>query len=222
MKHLLFRQEMKHRRISKIKSKLYHKLKKRDKDREERKLVEYLEQIDPEAAEAYRSKEERKKVEERLKLRHSSNNKFSKTLKRFGGMENESLKQAFNEMVKEKNNLKQRTQTVTTKNALLSSGEEDSSEEEGSEEEEGNARGKAVSQIEKELMEAEASEGASESESEEEDVIKVSFEKKGPAKAKKEGDKGIMGLKFMKRAEERQKEQLKDQAKALIQQIKED
>lgn len=92
MKHLLFRQEMKHRRISKIKSKLYHKLKKRDKDREERKLVEYLEQIDPEAAEAYRSKEERKKVEERLKLRHSSNNKFSKTLKRFGGMENESLK----------------------------------------------------------------------------------------------------------------------------------
>lgn len=125
-------------------------------------------------------------------------------------------------MVKEKNNLKQRTQTVTTRNALLSSGEEESSEEEGSEVEEGDARGKAVSQIEKELMEAEASEGASESESEEEDVIKVSFKKKGPAKAKKEGDKGIMGLKFMKRAEERQKEQLKDQAKSLIQQIKDD
>jgi U3 small nucleolar RNA-associated protein 14 len=31
MKHLLFRQEMKNRRISKIKSKLYHKLKKREK-----------------------------------------------------------------------------------------------------------------------------------------------------------------------------------------------
>jgi len=43
MKHLLFRQEHKNRRISKIKSKLYHKLKKREKDREEKKLIDYLE-----------------------------------------------------------------------------------------------------------------------------------------------------------------------------------
>ena len=50
MKNLLFRQEMKNRRISKIKSKLYHKLKKREKEREEKKLIDYLEQIDPEAA----------------------------------------------------------------------------------------------------------------------------------------------------------------------------
>jgi U3 small nucleolar RNA-associated protein 14 len=112
MKSLLFRQEMKNRRVAKIKSKLYHKLKKREKDREEKKLIDYLEQIDPEAAQAYRLKEEQKKVEERLKLRHSSNNKFSKTLKRFGGMENESLKDAFNEMIREKNALKQRTKST--------------------------------------------------------------------------------------------------------------
>ena len=112
MKHLLFRQEHKNRRISKIKSKLYHKLKKREKDREEKKLIEYLEQIDPEAAENYRMKEEHKKVEERLKLRHSSNNKFSKTLKRFGGMENDNVREAFNEMIKEKNALKSRTKSV--------------------------------------------------------------------------------------------------------------
>jgi len=42
MKHLLFRQELKNRRVSKIKSKLYHKLKKREKEREEKKLVDYL------------------------------------------------------------------------------------------------------------------------------------------------------------------------------------
>jgi hypothetical protein len=36
--------------------------------------------IDPEAALAYKEKEEQKKVEERLKLRHSSNNKFAKRL----------------------------------------------------------------------------------------------------------------------------------------------
>jgi U3 small nucleolar RNA-associated protein 14 len=38
LKSLLFRQEIKNRRISKIKSKLYHKLKKKDKEREEEKL----------------------------------------------------------------------------------------------------------------------------------------------------------------------------------------
>ena len=129
---------MKNRRVSKIKSKLYHKLKKREKEREEKKLIDYLEQIDPEAAQAYREKEEHKKVEERLKLRHSSNNKFSKTLKRFGGMENENLKEAFNEMIKEKNALKQRMQRTvqSSKKAFGSSDDEDSYDDDGSEEEE--------------------------------------------------------------------------------------
>ena len=103
---------LKNKRIAKIKSKLYHKIKKRDKDREEKKLLEYLEQIDPEAAEAYRMKEEQKKVEERLKLRHSSDNRFAKKLKRFGNMEDKSVREAFNDMMKEKNQLKSRTKTT--------------------------------------------------------------------------------------------------------------
>ena len=103
---------MKNRRISKIKSKLYHKIKKREKDREEKKLIEYLEQIDPEAAQVYREKEEQKKVEERLRLRHATNNKFAKRLQRFGGMEDKNVREAFNEMVREKNALKQRTKKV--------------------------------------------------------------------------------------------------------------
>lgn len=104
---------MKNRRISKIKSKLYHKLKKRERDREEKKLIEYLEQIDPEAAQVYREKEEQKKVEERLKLRHATNNKFARKLQRFGGMEDKNVREKFNEMVREKNALKQRTKRVT-------------------------------------------------------------------------------------------------------------
>jgi Utp14 protein len=72
-------------------------------------------------------KEEQKKVEERLKLRHSSNNKFAKTLKRFGGMENENVREAFNEMMKEKNHLKSRTRTVqATKKNAFGSDDEDS------------------------------------------------------------------------------------------------
>jgi len=55
---------------------------------------------------AYKEKEEQKKVEERLKLRHSGNNKFAKKLKRFGDMDSENAKQAFHEMIREKNRLK--------------------------------------------------------------------------------------------------------------------
>ena len=56
LKSLLFKSEIKNRRVSKIKSKLYHKIKKRDKEREEKKLVDYMEQVDPAAAEAYAEK----------------------------------------------------------------------------------------------------------------------------------------------------------------------
>ena len=58
LKSLLFKSELKNRRVAKIKSKLYHKIKKRDKEREEKKLRDHLEMIDPEAAAVYREKEE--------------------------------------------------------------------------------------------------------------------------------------------------------------------
>ena len=50
LKSLLFKSEIKNRRVSKIKSKLYHKIKKRDKERENKKMRDHLELIDPEAA----------------------------------------------------------------------------------------------------------------------------------------------------------------------------
>lgn len=174
MKNLLFRQEHKNRRISKIKSKLYHKLKKREKEREEKKLLDYLEQIDPEAAEAYRMKEEMKKVEERLKLRHASNNKFAKTLKRFGGgVESENVREAFNDMMKEKQALRQRTKTVQkTRKALDSDEDSDESFESGSDSDseaeimdKAALKKQAISQIEKELMDLNDEDGDSENQS---------------------------------------------------------
>ena len=72
LRSLLFKSEIKNRRVSKIKSKLWHKIKKRDSDREAKKLRDHLELIDPEAAKAYREKEELKLVEERLRVRHGA------------------------------------------------------------------------------------------------------------------------------------------------------
>ena len=56
VKGILFRNEMKHKRVKKIKSKLYHKLKKKAKEREEEKLLTLLEENDPDAAREYREK----------------------------------------------------------------------------------------------------------------------------------------------------------------------
>jgi len=54
--------------------------------------------------------------------------------------------------------------------------------------------------------------------------IKVNFDEKPQGKQSKlkPQDKGIMGLKFMQRAEQTRKEVAKEQAKMLIDQIKED
>ena len=65
-----------------------------------------LEQIDPEAVKAYKEKEQLKQVEERVRQRHSSNNKFAKRLQRFGGMDEKKNRELFHEMVGEKNRLK--------------------------------------------------------------------------------------------------------------------
>ena len=150
MKHLLFRQEHKHRRIAKIKSKLYHKIKKREKDREEKKLLDYLEQVDPAAAAVYREKEEQRKVEERLRQRHATNNKFAKKLKRFGMMEHENVRESYNEMMREKNALKQRARGAADRD-----NDDDEDDEEASEASENELRRRAVEEIEAEVEDSE-------------------------------------------------------------------
>lgn len=108
-KSLLFRQEMKNKRIKKIKSKLYHKLKKKEKVREESKLKAYIEETDPEAAREAAEKEELKKAEERLSLRHGGHKKWAKDMRRFKGLaDNREIREQYHDMMREKNALKDR------------------------------------------------------------------------------------------------------------------
>ena len=111
---MLFKSEIKNRRIAKIKSKLYHKLKKKEKDREEKKLREYMEEIDPEAAKAYREKEELKVIEERLRVRHGTTSKFAKNLKRFKNMDEKDTREAYHQAVQDRNALLQKTKQTTS------------------------------------------------------------------------------------------------------------
>jgi U3 small nucleolar RNA-associated protein 14 len=112
LKSLLFRQEIKNRRIAKIKSKLYHKLKKKERDREETKLRQYMMEVDPEAAKAYQEKLDLKLVEERLRARHGTGTKYAKNLKRFRGMDDKQTRDAYHQAVLDRQALTKRQQKI--------------------------------------------------------------------------------------------------------------
>lgn len=152
-KHLLFRQELKNKRIKKIKSKLYHKLKKKDKVRDQNKLRSYIEEIDPEAAEGLAKNDELKMAEERLRLRHGGHKKWARDMRRFKGkMEDKETREQYHEMIREKNLLKQR-QTSTNKSTRAAHDfEEESYDSEDDEEMDADQlKQRAIDQIKGEL-----------------------------------------------------------------------
>lgn len=166
LKTLLFRQEIKNRRVSKIKSKLFHKLKKKDREREEEKLKQYMMEVDPEAAKAYQEKVELKQVEERLRMRHGTGTKYAKNLKRFRNMDDQETKDAFHQTVLDRQALTKRTERVGSESESDSSGsDEDMSDEE--------MKSKAIGEM-KELVDS-SSEGGEESSEEESDEIVMDF-----------------------------------------------
>ena len=96
-KALLFQKEISNRRKAKIKSKLFHKINKRRKEKEEMKVLQDLAQVDPEAVKNYLEKKKENRIEERMNLKHSINSKFQKTVKRFNLQNDQQIKEAIKE-----------------------------------------------------------------------------------------------------------------------------
>ncbi|KAL8482488.1 hypothetical protein ACS0TY_028602 [Phlomoides rotata] len=96
MRSLLFRHELKAKRIKKIKSKTYHRLLKKDK----KKAAEASIQMDPEAAKELAMKQEFKRAEARLTLKHKNNSKWAKRiLKRGLDAQDDATRAAFSEQL---------------------------------------------------------------------------------------------------------------------------
>ncbi|XVF32788.1 hypothetical protein REPUB_Repub17cG0112800 [Reevesia pubescens] len=76
MRSLLFHHEMKRKRIKKIKSKTYHRLK--NKDKLKAASAEML--MDPEAAKEQARKQEFKRAEERMTLKHKNKSKWARRI----------------------------------------------------------------------------------------------------------------------------------------------
>jgi U3 small nucleolar RNA-associated protein 14 len=92
---MIFYEEIKRRRISKIKSKLYHKIKKRQRLREEEKRVETL---SPHEKSEYVEKLMKNRIQERISLRHNTKNKHIQNLLRFSKFNKDSVQDAINEV----------------------------------------------------------------------------------------------------------------------------
>ncbi|KAK9281752.1 hypothetical protein L1049_004657 [Liquidambar formosana] len=96
MRSLLFRHEMKAKHIKKIKSKTFHRLLKKDR----LKATSADMQMDPEAAKEHAMKQEFKRAEERMTLKHKNSSKWAKRiLKRGLSVQDEGTRAAIAEQL---------------------------------------------------------------------------------------------------------------------------
>ena len=182
----LLQKEIENKRKAKIKSKLYHKIKKNKKLKEENDLLEQLGEVDPEAVQQYIDKKRNDRVQERMKLKHGLNSKFLRTIKRYHFDKDQQVKEAIKDNYQERDKLLQRIQGKEN--------DYDENEEEENYEEEENER------------EDESQEGVT-NENGEKNVV-MNFDDKRDNKNKKKNTKtennekmGVFSMPFIKNAE---------------------
>ncbi|ESN96389.1 hypothetical protein HELRODRAFT_189225 [Helobdella robusta] len=110
------------KRQGKIKSKRYHRLLRKSKRKEDEKKLEEMKVKDPEAYQQWLAKEERKRIEERMTLKHKGASKLMKRQTKYG-------KQAVQDMI-------QTGKELAAKKELDSDDDDDDEEEDADEEEE--------------------------------------------------------------------------------------
>ncbi|CAI9109376.1 OLC1v1009187C1 [Oldenlandia corymbosa var. corymbosa] len=121
LRSLLFRHEMKSKRIRKIKSKTYHRMLKRDKLKATASAME----MDPDAAKELAMKQEFKRAEERMRLIHKNNSKWAKRIMKRGlDVQDEGTRAAISEQ------LHQHAILTRKMNSLKDSSDESSDEDE--------------------------------------------------------------------------------------------
>eukprot|EP00357_Protocruzia_adherens_P017232 CAMPEP_0114979572 /NCGR_PEP_ID=MMETSP0216-20121206/4444_1 /TAXON_ID=223996 /ORGANISM="Protocruzia adherens, Strain Boccale" /LENGTH=739 /DNA_ID=CAMNT_0002340909 /DNA_START=32 /DNA_END=2251 /DNA_ORIENTATION=- len=209
MKNIQFYQELKAKRVSKIKSKMYHKIKKKAKQKDQLRLMERLDEVDPELAQQYRDKEELKRVRERASLRHATKNKYQQNLARFGEKEGDTVRDAIHEQARLRKELTKKMKSTSDRQ-----GEDDSSDEELFNKVRGSKL-KEARDLEDALMSDEEDDIATvkakamkalENEVQETDLDKLP-------------KKGLFGMSFMRKAIEKRNNEARENAKQLLEEL---
>lgn len=130
MRELLFREEKKAKRISKIKSKTYRRIARKQKQRELDKAREAgLVVEETEGNEDQRMKAERMRAQERATLKHKNAGKWAKNiLAAKGSHDMPEARQAINEQLQKSQHLRRQIQGSSSDDSSSSEGEDDSLE----------------------------------------------------------------------------------------------
>ncbi|RUP47697.1 Utp14 protein-domain-containing protein [Jimgerdemannia flammicorona] len=180
MRELMFREEIKAKRIAKIKSKTYRKIKKKEKEKNSL-MTEQLMDLDPELAGEERLKAEADRAAERMTLKHKNTGKWAKQMLKHG-QHDEGSRQAIMEQLQRGEDLKRKIQGIGSDEKL--------SDEEGA---------VNYSDIEDGDVEAVRRRAATEL-----DWLEESLQEEEGEGGKK---KGLLAMKFMQDAAKRQREE---------------
>ena len=235
MKSLLFHHEMKQRRINKIKSKTYRRLRKKLKEKSQLTPEELL-LLDPDEAERRRVKAEVERVRERMTLAHTNRSTWMKRQMRVNAtVQSGEVKQALEESQRIAQRLRRKVDSVDNNKRQDDSDEsEDGSEEDVEDGEDGEEEGEDGGQVQtsragqlKAALRLVEEEG-SEEEKEEEYVgfdrpPAAARDSNKPKAAAGSGNKsGLLGLKFMQRAMEEKRQQTREAKEQLETELKEE
>ncbi|GBG74923.1 hypothetical protein CBR_g19437 [Chara braunii] len=213
MRSLLFQHEAKARRMKKIKSKTYHRIKLKEEAKRAEKMKMAVEEMDPEAAREEEMKRERMRAEERLRLKHKNTSKWARRIIKRGlhAHNDDGTRDAIAEQLRMHQMLTRKI--ASSRKDEDSSDLEDSSDATSSEEEGGGGGGT-------EGGEAGAAAASSRA--------RIKAAAKGRAMLLKDLEEGkledapstgLFALPFMKRAIEKRKKEAEEEAMALLKEL---
>lgn len=195
LRALMFYEEQKQKRIKKIKSKLYHKIRNSQDKKAAEKQRKQLRELDPELAQKLDDEMAEKRAEERLTLKHTNTSKWVKHQLKRGVLADNDTRTAIAEQLRRGDELRRKMNAVD-------SDEDGDDEEDGDEDMEEDA----VTRLQKRLTkQANAL------------ITEIDDDAANAGKVK-----GLHGMKFMQRAVEKQREKARSEAEKLLRELRGD
>jgi U3 small nucleolar RNA-associated protein 14 len=189
-RELMFRAEAKAKRVAKIKSKTFRKLA-RKRAEKSGISIEDLERLDPEAAEEEREKQERQRAKERATLRHGAGGKFGRETAGGTTFGLEDRRKAREDMLDVRERLQRK---IAGRGDGESDDDEDEDEESDEDEDDEDIKAAAFNQLAR--LDGKDSSG------------------------EHQGKKGLMQMKFMQKAQDREMRKVAEQEQALREEIR--
>jgi len=196
---LMFHQEMKLKRVKKIKSRKFRKLNKRQREKDADEAAAALQEAGGEAAEEAQLKEERARARERMTLRHKNNSKWVKRQLALG--RNTAASEGSRQAIAEQLRLGERLRRKVT-------GEKRDGMTEAELEDDEEAADAWLEKTRREMADQQPGQN----------LWADPDDASAQADAKVETEKGLLGMRFMQRAAEKQQTELK----AMLDQLEEE